>query len=108
MKIYLVAGSQLVPVLKLKGAIGAVLLASGQVKHVGRAGGALHVVEVPLAKQADCHAFGCATNAVGCVHLERDWYKMIPPNDIQISQLTPSKSHLDRLEENFANGSCTP
>ena len=68
--IYLKAGSQLVPVLKLKGAIGGIFLAAGQVKHVGGAGGALHVVEVPLPKQADGHAFGRATNAVGCVHLE--------------------------------------
>ena len=71
MKIYLEAGSQLVLVLKLKGAVGAELLTSGQVEHVRRAGGALHVVEVPLPKQADSHTFCCATNAVGCVHLER-------------------------------------
>ena len=43
MKINLVTGPQLVPVLKLKGATGAVFLASGHVEHVGSAGGALHV-----------------------------------------------------------------
>ena len=123
---YLVAGPQLVPVLEREGATGAVLLASGQVEHVGRAGGALHVrlsvqylktlsitdssngmvqlrivevplseeaddvidivlvvivividgelylhvVEVPLSEKADGDTFGCATDAVRCVHLD--------------------------------------
>ena len=67
---YLETGSQLIPVLKLKWGVGSVFLASGQVEHVGGAGGALHVVKVPLPEQSDGGALRCATNAVGCVHLD--------------------------------------
>ena len=46
-------------------------MASGQVEHVGGAGGALHVVKVPLPEQPDGGTLCCATNALGCVHLDK-------------------------------------
>ena len=66
---HLVAGSQLVPVLKLKGGVRAVFLAAWQVEHIGCARGAHYVVKVPLPQQSDDHTLCCATDAVRCVHL---------------------------------------